>query len=467
MATTEATTTDGTRLPLRDERLLPRTHEALSTRIAEYLPPADVLAWKPTAYELEERQRFQTTRPGDDFALVYYPPEQRMIMVPSWHRLNTQAPSASATVYGTASMETLTLDPVMGQAGTQEEGKVVGANVILLGDRMDRLYDRALPSREVELPVDRSHMAQGIADLMAVLGTHVLVNPDDSVGIGSIRVTVGPGKGAFGKRAVGQVPFATVESYRTKPDFPEAARNGEGIVVAAGTDQRTIPFRGKHASQYGDAPRISVEAKKVGGSDAVLFAEYFAHDPSRTAVLSRIDNPRELDQTMLDLALANGLGAELMAIRQEEDGSQTLLLPPAEGPLDVKRLGGVTAQYIMDHMAPAMGLNTEIAPFCLRDVLEGRITGLFFAGNAARVAAINTVKLHTSDLQVLRDVHISVPDIVTQIAQRFEDEVSGRIAPSDASLVTRLDLQEGAQARTVLEQAYAAFFADTPKRRRG
>ena len=414
---------------------------SVAERIPSYLPSAEILKMKPSAVDLQRREEYKKTRPGDDFALVYN--EGKLALVPSWHPLNQTPKSANSAVYGTGSMETLSFEPVV------KDDQVVGGNIVLLEPRMDRLYDRALPAREVKFPIDRKTYAQGITDLMAVLGKNVLER-DGKQGIGSIRVQVGPGMGKFGKSAVGQQVDASVESYFGGKSFPERAYIGEGLVLSAGPDQRFQPFRGKHSSHYGEGGRIGEIAKKLAADDAILFAPYSAKNRSKVDILTRYkDDPRGLEESMLDLAVSDGLGAELMAVKK--DG--TIILPP----MDVNRLGGVTAEYIMKHLAPSLGMKVNIEPFNLQQVVDGDIAGLFFAGNAARVSAVGKIKLHDENANVLREITLEIPEATRQLINHFEKQVTGKETPTDPSLVTSVDLVEGAKARKRLEKAFAAW----------
>lgn len=447
------TTTDGTTQPLATERL-PRALEPLSQRIEAYLPSQAILAMQPSPVDRAHNEALQK-RPADSWTLVYYEPEQRLVIVPTDHPINTINISSNLAVYGSGSMETFTEEPVLG-----EDASVVSGNIVLLEPRMDRLYGRALPNRKVDLPTERDAVSQGIKDLMAIQGTEVLT-ANNTPQIASIRLLAGPGVGSFGKRAIGQTPVIAVESYRAQRDFGPEARDGRGLTVTAGPEQRKEPFLGKHADHYGNAGNSADIGKDVGGADTLLFAEYDLRDPKRIVALDRITDPDELQQEMMNLALSDGLGAELMAIRQEKDGSQTLLLPPDSGPLDVKRLGGVTAQYVIDHMAPQMGIRTEIAPWSLQQIADGEIVGLFYAGNAARLAEITTVRLHDGHGTPLRDVPVGVPEIEQQLVDRFEAELAGQIPASDPSLLTPVDFAEGAKARAILENAYTQWFHPT------
>lgn len=413
------------------------TQESVAQRIHKYLPPDRVIKnIKPSEVDLEKREEQRSARPGGDFALVMY--QDRLTIVPAWHPLNQTSFATNSTVYATASMETLSLEPVLDSA----KQRVEGANIVLLDPRMDRLYDRALPARAMELPFGREVLAQGITDLMAVLGEDVLSSPDNQIGIGSIRVTVGPGAGKFGKSAIGQPVALSVEAYRSKPSFPERP-----LIVTAGPDQRFVQFRGKHSSHYGDGGRIGMISAELGGDDAIFFAPFMAEEPDKVTYLQSLErDPEEMELKMMRLALANGLGAEILAVRK--DG--TVLLPP----MNVNRLGGVTADYVLRYLAPELGIDAKIAPFSLEQVENGDITGLFFAGNAARISKIGTVRLHDARNNVLRDLQLEDSPVVQVLKDRFEKEVIDAVPFFDSSLVTPVDLERGKKMRRVLEEEF-------------
>src|ERR1041385_7233940 len=131
------------------------------------------------------------------------------------------------------------------------------------------------------------------------------------------------------------------------------------------------------------------------------------------------------------VALADGPGEEILAVTK--DG--TLLIPP----MDVNRLGGTTAAYVRDHLAPALGVATEERAFNLAQVRDGEIIGLFFAGNASRLAAIGEVRLHDAAGNPLDKIVVGVPDEVRALIDQYEAEVRGMIPPSDNSLLVPVD----------------------------
>lgn len=402
--------------------------DALADRIQDYLPPQEILSIPPSPLDLQRRDTYRKYRPNGDFSLTLY--QDKLRIVPSWHPLNTTSIANNSSVYGTGSMETLTLEPVVDRNDQ--------ASIVLLPPRLTRLYSKALPAREINPPVDEETFSQGIVDLMAVLGTDILKNND----MGSIRVTVGPGAGKFGKSAVGQPVNLSVESYGTSRSLPN-----KPLAITAGPNQRLSPFLGKHSSHYGEAGRIGQVAARMGGDDAIFFAPFEASDPSQTHYLT--PGSSNLKDQMMRLALANGLGAEVMAINK--DG--TLLLPP----LGVNRLGGVTSQYIKDHLAPDLSVETEEKLFSLQEIESGEITALMLVGNAARVSLVGEIIMH-DDTKRFSSLKLPKPTTSKAISAVFEAQSKSIVRPSHYSLLTPVDINDGAKAMAILEDKFADWF---------
>jgi branched-subunit amino acid aminotransferase/4-amino-4-deoxychorismate lyase len=306
-----------------------------------------------------------------------------------------------------------------------------------------------------EAPIDQETLAQGISDLVAILGPDIFVGPDGTIGRAYIRPSVVPGMGPQG---VSPSPLleidAAVEAFHWPFYFPpeaaERAYQGSGLVVIAKPHQRLEPITGKHATNYGHAAAIGKEAQRLGGDEALFFAPYSigADGERQLELLSSYKGDSEgLREAMGRVALADGPGEEILAVTK--DG--TLLIPP----MDVNRLGGTTAAYVRDHLAPALGVATEERAFNLAQVRDGEIIGLFFAGNASRLAAIGEVRLHDAAGNPLDKIVVGVPDEVRALIDQYEAEVRGMIPPSDNSLLVPVDLVGGQDARRRLDSIYA------------
>src|SRR5260221_4698828 len=99
------------------------------------------------------------------------------------------------TQYGTGSFEGGSVEPVVAPTENPDKYDIAGANLILAEPRMERLYNRSLPAMGIDLPIDREAYTQGIQDLVAVLGTGILVGEDGTIGRAYLRPSVAPGMG--------------------------------------------------------------------------------------------------------------------------------------------------------------------------------------------------------------------------------------------------------------------------------
>lgn len=446
----------------------PRSGESVVSRIAQYLPPPGLLAEyaAPGPVERERRALYQAKRPGCDYSLVAY--EGRMIMVPAWHPLNTEPQIAHANQYGTGMFEGGSIEPVV-----NDRGEIVGANAILVDPRLNRMFGRSVEGRPgIVPPVPRAQFQQAILDYAAILGKNVLTMPDGKSARAYLRPSIAPGAGALGIGVKDQPINAAVEAWTWPYYFsdPERVYHGSGLVVAAGPNQRLEQIHGKHASNYGPAARVGNLARAAGADEALYFGPYMVNKDGtrgkREIILDDFRRGRadiQLVDTLRSLVVADGPGEEVMAVTTNGE----IWLPP----MDVNRLGGTTADYVMNHLAPRLGLKVKIKPFSLRDIHQpdnpdGRIAGLFFAGNASRLAPIGEIRLRNADGQQFKDVdglpipdlHLPISDVMRQLVERYEQEVTGQIEPSDPSLLTPIDLDGGQEARVILDEVYAEWF---------
>ncbi len=443
-----------------NERSLGHRTESVVDRLASYLPPPELLAAYPSPgpVEHERRERYQAKRPGCDYSLVAY--QGKMIVVPAWHPLNTESQIAHANQYGTGMFEGGSVEPV-----TNEAGEIVGANAILVEARLNRMFGRSVEGRPgIVPPVPRAEFEQAMLDYAAILGRKVLVTPDGHVARAYLRPSMAPGEGALGIGVKDQVINAAVEAWTWPYYFsdPERVYGGSGLVVSAGPNQRLSPIHGKHASNYGDAARVGNLARAVGADEALYFGPYTVNrDGSRGKREVTLDDFRRgradisIPQTLQSLVIADGPGEEVMAITVDGE----IWLPP----MDVNRLGGTTADYVMKHLAPSLGLRVKERRFSLRDIAQpdnptGKIAGLLFAGNASRLAPIGEIRLQGIHGEQIGEYHLPIPEDMRRLVDRYEREVRGQVEPSDPSLLTPIDLDGGEQARAILDQVYAAWF---------
>ena len=71
-----------------------------------------------------------------------------------------------------------------------------------------------------------------------------------------------------------------------------------------------------------------------------------------------------------------------------KDG-ETMIYPP----MRVNRLGGTVLDYIVKHLAPALGFKVREQDITMEHIRNGEIAGLAFVGNAVKVTPIGRVDI--------------------------------------------------------------------------
>lgn len=422
--------------------------EPLSVRISDYLPSKEFLKKYPfpDKLSLERKKIFNEKNPGADFGLVYSHSEEKLVIVPVWHPLYTTSVINHAGQYGSGVFEGGSLEPVY------DGNEITGANVILHGPRTARL-GKSLGSRLFELPGRVEDFSQGILDLAAILGERVLIDKEGKPSRAYIRPSATPGQGKLG---VGLGTDHQIDSavliYNWPTYFLDSERvyYGEGLKVGALPEQRLTMIKGKDASNYGEAGAVGTVIRNLGLDEALYFGPYLIDPKNGEKIyINAQAGTSAVEQLLKYGVIADGPGEEVFALTED----RTLIYPP----LDVNRLGGTTLRYIVDHMAPALGIKTEERPFSLEDIRENKIVSLCFAGNAARVAPIGEITIFDGKHQKKENLKLQITDQVRQLVEEFEAEVTGKTKPSDPSLLTSIDLVDGNKARKVLENAFTAW----------
>jgi len=100
-------------------------------------------------------------------------------------------------------------------------------------------------------------------------------------------------------------------------------------------------------------------------------------------------------------------------------------------------------QYIVDHLAVNLGLDTCEADITLRDLRAGKYAGLAMVGNAVKVTPIRALNLYLNNspytqIELFTKGH--VPEKLEQLRRRWVDETRGLIDPSYSSLLTPVSL---------------------------
>lgn len=425
-----------------------RRAEVKATAERYILPPRVLSEYQsPATIDLKARENAHQFRPGADFALTTF--DGQLAMVPPWHPAFRQTPEVHhGGDYGSGIFEGLSLMPVV------ENNQIVGANIILLEPRMERLK-RSLANRGLSEKVSVEEMRQAIIDLATIESNLALIDENGHPSRAYIRPSIRPGDGPLG---VGIKDSHIIQKDAVIFNWPEyldveKAMN-EGLTVVMSPDfQRTEPINGKFASSYGRAGVISKQVREMGGDEAIFFAPFSVVDGKEVYTYGQAGE-KERELLAKHGALADGPGEEVFAI-----SGNTIIYPPRE---KVNRLGGTTLDHIVKYMAKDLGFNVEERAFTLEDIRTGKVDSLLFAGNAATVMPIGRILVYQNEIGKMGDkpeeLNLPVTEQAKQLAIRYREEVSGQTPSSDPNLLFPVDIREGRVMEEVLRLAYEKWF---------
>jgi len=363
-------------------------------------------------------------------------PDQMVICPP--HSLLNMAPNQQHRGdYGTGIFEGSSAEPTVDASGT-----ITGINVVLHAPRMAR-FKRSMQARGFDLPVPIEQFAQATLDIVAVHGKAIVTDADGKATRAYIRPAAGPGVGRWGLAfKAGYRIEASNVVFRWGHYLPDVDRiyYGSGARTVITGVQRTFEIHGKHASNYGSAAIDGNIARTMRYDELLYLAPYGIRDGQPDYGIHGFDG------LMKDGVIADGPGEEVFGILA--DGA-TLVYPP----MRVNRLGGTVLDYIVQHMAPALGLSTREQDITLQDMRDGKIAGLAYAGNAARIAPIGQIDIvrPTGDgagEKTETVAEFGIHPAVGRLRDQWEGELRGRIAPSHDSLLTPVDIAWGDEFRT-------------------
>lgn len=431
------------------------TSEGLLGRLGSYLPEARLLQEfnKPSSIDEARRDVFRRTYPNCDYAAVSH--DGKMIMVPAWHPLNTMPMITHTTDYGSGVFEGGSAEPVI------ENGKVVGANVILLQPKMQRMFGRSLPERNLRLDHTPQSFAQTTLDLVAAHGSSLYLGNH-----GPKRAYIRPvGRPSFkaglGVRAKLNAPTDAAIEVFYWPFYlardPDDAYNGKGAVAVALPEQRLQPITGKHASNYGPAGTLTDRAKSQNADEAVIFAPFTSRSGNKGETINLhqdyVVEGRDVFDILYDLSFADGPGEEIAAV---VDGELWVL------PMRVNRLGGTTLQHVQRYIAPHVGLTVVQRTFSLNELAdaqrEGKTVTPMYIGNAIRICPIGQIDVRDYKLNLRETLGFDVSSEVRQIQALYEGQVAGKFDSGNPQLLTSVNLIEGNEARARLDEVYARWF---------
>ena len=173
------------------------TSEGINQRIHGYLlSPENQKAYLfPDPLSKLRRAEFRTHFFGAKYVLAYSQLEERLVLVPPGHPINTTSLYAHSLIYGSAAFE-----------GLRVRRDVNGVpNVILFKPRVLERLPWSLRGRDITLPIPLADYAQGILDMLAVQVDDILTGPNGEQGEAYLRPTVLIGVNGIGKSTALQI----------------------------------------------------------------------------------------------------------------------------------------------------------------------------------------------------------------------------------------------------------------------
>lgn len=364
----------------------------------------------------------------------------KMVMCPPYSALNLAPNQQHRADYATGSWEGSSAEPVL-----DKDNKIVDVNVILHRPRLARLV-RSLRARGCHTHIPIEKFGQMILDVIAVHGFDMLTADDGAPTRTYIRPSMGTGVGAWGVSFDSSYFIeSSVLAFRWGSYFPDVARiHQEGARAVITGMQRMFPIMGKHASNYGAASIDGSVARNLQYDELIYLAPY--------CLLNGEPNygVRDFATIIQHGVFADGPGEELIAILKD---NETLIYPP----LRVNRLGGTVLDYIVKHLAPALGLKVREQDITLEQVRNGEIVGMAFLGNAVKVTPIGQIDIikPTADQQggekIATLAKFGMHPTIAKIRDQFAAELCGKKPPSHESLLTPVDLVWGKEFRAYLD----------------
>ncbi len=371
----------------------------------------------------ELRNRAEVYFPGARFASVYSPTEKEMVLVPIAEALVSQfghgVDYASGVFEGSSAM-------INERTGVP--------HVILLEQRNRRLFHRSLPARGYEAPVSEEAFALATLNLIVANGLDLFKNPNGEEGFvrAYIRPTMYPATLAgYGISMRKEYPVDAGIIAWAWPDYLDHTLATRGGVCAITGHQRLFKVTGKHASNYGAAVKDGGLARSREADELIYLAPYLIDKDGHLYW----DDPNNLEAKLRDGVICDGPGEECVALTKDQ---KTLIYPP----MTTNRLGGTVLQYIIDHMAKNVGLETREGEITLHDIRTGKYAGLAMVGNAVKVTPMRQINLQSPlgwEEKIRFFAENNVPEKLDELRVRWENETRGLVDPSHPSLLTSVE----------------------------
>jgi len=423
----------------------------LGMDIKDYLPPSDLLKKysHPGPYETWLRENlFKTKRPGCDFALVTAAGRggKGLWIVPAWHTLALTPEASPGYHYAQGWFEGGSVRPVY------KLGQIPSVNIVLEKPRNDRFIRSAKVVGIEELPVNRGEWEQGIRDLVSLFAPEAFMHEGKPV-----RVYLRPAgyrEGDFGvtARGVAEASLSCI-GWKWPLYLPQEVYTEGGVAAAFVDQQRLEVVRGKVFGNYTFSGEFGKRARQIGAHEAVLFGPYILNDNGDKEYVSHWEGQVTYNKLAARGVLADGPGEDVVFFESDAAGAiKKLLIQPR----DTGILAGTTRSYLVDHLAPAQGIEVAEQIVSIDDVRQKRVQGMAMCGNAANLAPMRELDVYTPGLKLIEKFEFGLTTGIRDLVRRFDAEFSGRAAASNENLLTNIPLN--LEARSEFEKAFKSWF---------
>lgn len=384
------------------------------------------------------KERTARNFPGTTYAIFYSHEQNELLAAPI--ELVLSSKFSHALDYGTGVFE--------GTSAMVNERTGI-PHVILLSARSERMFNRSLPSRGYQAPVDRATFDQALLDFVAVNGPDLFKNPKggDKPVRAYIRPTIHPAPlGGYGVSLSQGYPIDAAILTWPWPDYLRPEIYSEGGVAAVNGKQRLFEIRGKHASNYGASAKDGQEVRKQGNDELIYLAPYLVDENG----FIFWDDPQDEDKKLRFGSLSDGPGEEIFAITRDK---RKLVYAP----MRVNRLGGTVLNYTVNYLVPRLGLEAEEGDITLADLRNGKYVAAGMIGNAVKIAPIRQINLYRCAKLVEEIILFNqgdLPEMMQRLINRWNLETRGLVDPSHPSLLTPVDMEVGKRIREQLDTLF-------------
>jgi hypothetical protein len=120
-------------------------------------------------------------------------------------------------------------------------------------------------------------------------------------------------------------------------------------------------------------------------------------------------------------------------------------------------LAGTTRSYIINYVAPGMGIETQEELVTLQDIRKRRIISAAYVGNAAEFCTLKSIVIADSKTNIVDEIPLEITDTTIEMTTKYAKELRGPATETSGPLQTPVNIQEGLNGRKVLDKVFAAW----------